>query len=51
MSSSNLVSECRNSIEILLMMCDEIDLYYRSSLDEISDFGSYIYLSYVIECV
>ena len=56
MPSSNLVSECRNSIDILLMACNGIDLYYRSSFvvflykDEISDFGSYN-LSYVIECV
>ena len=43
MPSSNLVSECRNSIDILLMTCNEIDLYYRSSFVvflEISDFGS-----------
>ena len=31
MPSSNLVSECRNSIDILLMTCNGIDLYYRSS--------------------
>ena len=46
MPSSNLVSECRNSIDILLMTCNGIDLYYRSSFvvfykNEISDFGSY----------
>ena len=31
MPSSNLVSECRNSIDILLMTCNEVDLYYGSS--------------------